>query len=78
MATKPISFAEFARQDQFTGALGGPNVVEPNDSVKNSGWIYNEYPPAEIFNWLHRYTYLWDKYLDSLNNEADNYFRSQY
>lgn len=78
MITKPISLPEFAREDQSTGALGGPNVVEPNESVKNSGWIYDEYPPAEIFNWLHRFTYLNLKYQEQQNNEVDLYFRCQW
>ncbi len=78
MTTRPITFPEFAREDQNTAALGGLNVLEPSDSIKDSGWIWDEYPPAEIFNWLHRYTYLWLKYQDEVNNEVDLYFKSQW
>ena len=75
MAIRPDVFAEFARENQNTGALGGENIVEPSGALKDSGWIWNEYPPAEIFNWIHRFNYLWDKYQASLCNEADNHFK---
>lgn len=78
MIIKPPIFPEYAREDQNTGALGGANIVEPSESLKDSGWIYDEYPPAEIFNWLHRYTYLWLMYHEQTNNEVDSYFRNQW
>lgn len=77
MAIRPETFAEFAREIQNTGALGGENVVEPSGTLKDSGWVWNEYPTAEIMNWIHKFNYLWDKYQASLSNEADNHFRSQ-
>lgn len=77
MATRPTVFAEFAREDQNTAALGGANIVEPSGDLKDSGWVWNTYPPAEVLNWIHRFNYLWDKYQESISNEADNHFRNQ-
>jgi hypothetical protein len=55
MSTKPTAVAEFAS--------GAAIIVEPEAGRKGTGWEYGEYPPAEEFNWLFYYSWLWQKYL---------------
>ena len=61
---RPTVFPEFASQDLNNGTGGAPNVVEPSESKKDSGWNEGERPPRETFNWLHRITNDWIVYLD--------------
>jgi hypothetical protein len=64
--TKPtIGKPDFATSDVIDPSSGQPNVVEPSAGKKANGWIYNEKPPRQYFNWLHRATTLWVTYLDA-------------
>lgn len=60
---KPSVFPDFAMTDVIDPTSGQPNVVEPSDTKKNVGWVYNEKPPRQYFNWLARTTSLWIHYL---------------
>lgn len=64
MATRPDKFPEFALDDVVDSVSGQPNVSEPPSELKNSGWIRKQKPPRQYFNWLHRLTHNWLKYLD--------------
>ena len=91
--SRPSVFPVFASTDRADGALGGNNVVAADSSHQLYGWQYNEKPPREYFNWLHRITNNWLAYLDEnvtsllalldsskskTAEDADNYFRSQW
>lgn len=67
MPTKPAKFPEFAVDNIVDPQLGTPNVIEPPAEKKLAGWLYKEFPPNAWFNWLHRLTYQWLEYLDSLH-----------
>lgn len=41
------------------------NSVEPDDGKKRTGFLYNEKPPRQHFNWLFRKIAQWIRYLDS-------------
>lgn len=59
---RPEVFPDFATDDLNNP---GPNVVEPSLELKTSGWLDGQKPPREYFNWLHRLTNNWLKYLDN-------------
>lgn len=58
---RPALFPDFALNNLNNP---GPNVIEPSIELKNSGWLNGQKPPREYFNWLHRLTNDWLKYLD--------------
>lgn len=64
MADKPSYKPEFATADVVDPTSGQNNAIEPPASWKSDGWSYQEKPPRNYFNWLHRYAYLWIDYLD--------------
>lgn len=41
-------------------------VVEPSPTKKALGWVPNEFPPAQTFNWLGRSTFEWLQWLSSV------------
>lgn len=61
---KPASVPEFAVNDVVDGVSGQNNVIEPETAVKNSGFIRNEKPYRQTFNWLQRFNYLWVNYFN--------------
>lgn len=42
----------------------GGDIVEPSAGKKNVGWLADERPPAQYFNWLLNTIYLWCKWID--------------
>src|SRR3990172_1579843 len=55
MSAKPTSVPRWAD-------VGG-DIVEPTSGKKDIGWVFNEEPPAQYFNWLLNLTYQWLQYL---------------
>ncbi len=43
----------------------GGDIVEPASGKKDTGWIEDEIPPAQYFNWLENLTYQWLVWLDA-------------
>ena len=71
MLSKPLKKPEFAIK------ASGADIVEPSTSKKKSGWQLiggiPEKPPYQLFNYLHRYTYEWFQYLETItDNILDN------
>jgi hypothetical protein len=56
MATKPSSTPRWAN-------VGG-DIVEPAGGKKDVGWVAEEKPPAQYFNWLLNLTWQWLEYLN--------------
>ena len=61
---RPSVFPDYAMNDVIDPSSGQPNVVEPPTGKKNGGWVYNEKPPRQYFNWLSRMTSTWLHYAD--------------
>lgn len=59
--TKVPSWALIPQNDPITGA---PNIEEPPNEEKNSGWKRAQKPPHNWFNWLLNLTGQWLKYLN--------------
>ena len=55
MSTKPTSLPRWA---DVSG-----DIVEPTSGKKDVGWVSDEEPPAQYFNWLLNLIYLWTRYL---------------
>lgn len=53
-----------------TVTAGGPEVVEPDNTHKDNGWVSAEEPPHTFFNYWMNVVYLWLAYLDGLPAEA--------
>jgi hypothetical protein len=70
MTARPSKFPDFARNDVYDPTSGQLNVVEPSEGKKDAGWAYNEKPPRQYFNWMHRLTSQWLRYLDEQNTES--------
>lgn len=77
MATKPSSLPFWAAKADGTDVdivdpvSGVNNVVEPSNAQKELGWIRNQFPPRQFFNWLARLTFKWIKFLDdSIDQEV--------
>jgi hypothetical protein len=72
MADKPTKYPEFASNpdtnDPVTGAL---NIQEPTPAKKVSGWVYPEYPPYNIFNWIHNLVYRWIAWFDQQEQDHE-------
>lgn len=47
-------------------STSGANVVEPSSGKKATGWLDNEIPPSEYFNWIHKISYDWIHYFASI------------
>lgn len=47
-------------------------LVEPNGAKKDVGWLVDERPPAEFFNWWMKTVYDWTAYLDAGALEDDH------
>lgn len=61
---KPSTLPKFADLDLIDPDSGQPNVVEPVTELKDYGWKFKQFPPRQYFNWIHRWTYKWIKYLN--------------
>lgn len=48
-----------------TLALPGVEIIEPPDNKKNIGWLSQEKPPYQFFNWLFNVLGQWLDYIDS-------------
>lgn len=64
MLDKPTTLPKFAELDQIDPTSGENNVVAPIPTKQNYGWTFKEKPPRQHFNWLHRWTYRWLKWID--------------
>lgn len=64
MTTRPTVFPDWALVPSIDPVVGGPNVQEPSQQKKDSGWYRTEYPAANIQNWLHNIANEWIKYFD--------------
>lgn len=72
---RPSLFPEYARNDVVDPTTGVNNVVEPSEAKKDLGHgPAGEFPNRQYFNWLHRLTYLWLKYLDDVINGTPETF----
>ena len=71
MATRPSVYPDWAvdtNGDDYNiqdPSTGQNNVVVPDAGKKLIGWEYNEKPTRQYFNWLHRLTTQWLRYLDT-------------
>lgn len=52
----------------------GADLVEPASGKKDIGWVENEQPPYEYFNWLGQTTYLWTEWLDDSITDDNTLF----
>ena len=72
--SRPTIHPDFALNDEIDPINGQPNVSEPLQSLKDSGWNRKYKPYRQQLNWLHRTTNDWIVWLDSLfeNNSIVN------
>lgn len=72
---KPTTLPEFATTDSTDPTSGINNVTEPVQSFKDFGWNpFRVRPNRSNFNWLHRWTYNWIKYVDEeLTEQVNNH-----
>ena len=75
---KPTIIPEFASSDLTDPTSGENNVAEPTTNAKTYGWVPMLTAPfRQWMNWLHRYYYLWIKFINDelvpavTNNTAD-------
>lgn len=47
------------------------DIVEPTSGKKDVGWVADEEPPAQYFNWLLNLTYQWLEYVDGNSFEGN-------
>ena len=64
--SRPTVFPQFAINDVNDPISNQPNVSEPGQSLKDSGWTRRQKPYRQHFNWLHRITDDWIEWFDSL------------
>lgn len=64
--SRPIVHPEFALNNVNDPISGKPNISEPSQSLKDSGWTRRQKPYRQHFNWLHKTTNDWIVWLDSL------------
>jgi hypothetical protein len=64
MNQRPDELPRFASNNVVDPISGQPNVLEPPEEKKDTGWDRLEFPPRNWFNWLHRKTFEWLRYLD--------------
>jgi len=76
----PIKYPDFAVNTDGTDndivdtESGENNVIEPGSTQKLTGWLFRQKPPRNNFNWLHRITTQWIRWLHlkAWNDESDN------
>ena len=61
---KPDKYPEWAREDEVDPVSTQPNVAEPPEEKKDSGWEREDLPPRQWLNWLQRLAGQWIKWLD--------------
>ncbi len=76
MATKPTKYPRWATVPSVDPVVGGDNVVEPPEQLKDDGWARKQKPPANYQNWLHNLTYLWLLYLEDAAESLPKLYRS--
>lgn len=59
MADKPTVLPKWAEEDETDPTSGQPNVSEPPEAKKDSGFDRYDVPPRQWINWLARLTYRW-------------------
>ena len=64
MPTKPDVFPRWASSDVTNPITGSPNVIEPPENKKSSGFFDFESPAGQFFNWLGRIVNLWIEYFE--------------
>ena len=62
MTDRPTRDPRWATNDIIDATTGQNNVVEPSEPEKDAGWGFQQKPPYNFFNWLHRVTYQWLSY----------------
>lgn len=65
MAIKPDKLPRWATVPSVDPIVGGSNVVEPPEQLKDDGWQRKQKPPANYQNWLHNLTYQWLQYFNT-------------
>jgi hypothetical protein len=70
MATEPTKFPEWASVPAVDPISGQPNIVEPSESKKDSGFNFKERPPRQDFNWLFE---LIDRWIRWFKQERDTH-----
>ena len=55
---------------EWMPGAGAPEVQEPSSGKKITGWLIDERPPREYFNWLFQNLSEWVDYLESLTDET--------
>ena len=68
--SRPTIYPDFALTDVNDATSGQPNVSEPSQSLKDTGWIRRQKPYRQHLNWLHRTTNEWIKWIDSLFDDG--------
>lgn len=61
---KPSNLPEWATIPSVDPEVGGANIVEPDAGLKQTGWLREQYPPANQMNWLQNLQYQWLSYFD--------------
>lgn len=61
---QPTTLPRWATVPETDALSGQPNVVEPPDGKKDSGWHYREKPPRNWWNWIQKTNYDWLAFLD--------------
>jgi hypothetical protein len=69
---RPDKFPEFANNDELDSISGQPNVKEPSQPIKDSGWNRKQDIYKQYLNWLHRTNNDWIVWLDSLIDPVIN------
>lgn len=64
MLPQPDEFPDWATQDQVDSVSHINNVVSPPLEAQQSGWLRQQFPPRQWFNWLGRFTGQWIRYLN--------------
>lgn len=59
----PTKLAQWATTLIVDPVTNAPNVVEPTESKKETGWNAFEPPARNYFNWLAKTSYDWDLYV---------------
>lgn len=73
MTAKPTKFPEWARTPSVDPVVGGDNIVEPAEQLKDTGWLRKQKPPANQMNWLFNLINQWIEYHDG---EFSNYIQT--
>lgn len=60
--TVPTKFPEWASVPAVDPISGQPNIVEPSEAKKDSGWNFKERPPRQDFNWWMNLVWKWIKW----------------